>query len=586
MPQSQRSNWFVELIRRIICSLAARLCPPEPPPPPPPPPRDERRLDYFVPGQINVLTFHDRGLSSQEIVNRIREHPFVRANQLPEPVVISPARVITFTIRDRPEAFSLGFIDLPALRDDPARLIKLIHTFNADLNERNQGEPEKPSPDQYGAAQSRPAGEAPRPELVEGGTSGQPGGEQRRISPLDALMRHAPGAFTIYRAAPNWLSGGAPYVGGGGPGSRPVGPAGPLVANAATGKQPWEFTLPSSLPPGTGGGGVEIAILDTAPSLADRNRAHTDWAGTNPLIDDLLGPAGTLDITYNSANIMQLADGTLAEHPYLMPDHGVFVASIIRSLAPSASLKLIEVLNPYGLGTTESIAQGLQQLTNRPIGSPPLLVNLSLVLNIPPADLLDALKAEDPSWEPFTQQTLQESSETLEIACQVLRTEDVFLIAASGNDGDPAAETDNDPNTVAHPLPRYPAAYNAVRGVAALNADGTPAPYTDKCDDLLTDGLAVFGGNIDPNAQDVPDPQHGMLGVFTSITYPNPNGLLNDGGWARWSGTSFAVPVLAGAIATLIGATGISTPQQAFAALQASGASPTVVGQGVQITQG
>ncbi|HEY3229261.1 MAG TPA: S8 family serine peptidase [Roseiflexaceae bacterium] len=573
MQVSERQHvGFLELLRRIFCRLCEKWCPPPPP----------KRPDHFIAGQINLLAEHDKGLDAETIAKLAQQNPLLTDDRVPRPVIISSKRVITFEFADRARAFSLVFVDLPALREQPVKLVQLINTINIQINAQDRGDGDSDPKRQSDASGPRgdysgagdPAGaphEGDRPRTLDSST-----GEQNQSDAL--IMR---------RAAPNWLSSGAKDIGGGGPGARPVPPApASLVANAKSDKAPWEFTLPSGLPQGRDGEDIEVAILDTAPDKADMDRAYTNWRAANPLIRNLFGPNGTLQVTYGGySHLVQLADGFLNDHTYPMADHGVFVAGIIRALAPKAKLHLIEVLNPYGLGSIETIALGLQRLMNRSPDQPRLLVNCSLVINIPPADLLAALQAQDPIWREFDAQTLQESSEILRVICQELQSQGVFLFAAAGNDGDPNADKDNDPNTIPHPKPHYPAAFPSVTGVAALQADDTPAPYSDVCDDPPVEGMAVFGGDVDRTLNENADPIHGMLGVFTSLQYPD--GRLNGNGWARWAGTSFATPALTGAVAALLGAKGIATPQDAITALRAIDKKvPTDVGESVHIAQG
>jgi len=571
MQVSERQHvGFLELLRRIFCRLCEKWCPPPP----------KKRPDHFIAGQINLLAEHDKGLDAETIAKLAQENRLLTDDRVPRPVIVSPKRVITFEFAGRARAFSLVFVDLPALREQPVKLVQLINTINRQINAQDRGDgdsdPKRPSDD------SGPRGDY--------SGAGDPAGAQRqegRPHTLDSATgaQNQSDALSMRRAAPNWLSGGAPVFGGGGPGARPVPPAS-LVANAQSGKAPWEFTLPSGLPQRPDGEGIEVAILDTAPDQADMDRAYADWSAANPLIANLFGRNGTLQVTYGGySHLVQLADGFLNDHTYPMADHGVFVAGIIRALAPKAKLHLIEVLNPYGLGSIETIALGLQRLMNRSPDQPRLLVNCSLVIEIPPADLLAALQAQDPIWQEFDAQTLQESSEILRVICQELRSQGVFLFAAAGNDGDPNADKDNDPNTIPHPKPHYPAAFASVTGVAALQADDSPAPYSDVCDDPPVEGMAVFGGNVDPTSNENADPSRGMLGVFTSLQYPD--GRLNENGWARWAGTSFATPALTGAVAALIGAQDIATPEEAITALRAIDLTPpTDVGESVHIAQG
>ena len=60
-----------------------------------------------------------------------------------------------------------------------------------------------------------------------------------------------------------------------------------------------------------------------------------------------------------------------------MASHGLFVAGIIRSIAPQAKLRLIQVLNQDGGGSVESITQGLTVADRSGRGNmPPALVSV------------------------------------------------------------------------------------------------------------------------------------------------------------------------------------------------------------------
>src|SRR4030095_12775981 len=123
------------------------------------------------------------------------------------------------------------------------------------------------------------------------------------------------------------------------------------------------FQLPSGLST-QGGEGVDVAILDTAPSQQDITNALQKWSGDNGLVDRLLN--GRLQICY--APNMHLLSGVnvdLIEYPYPISNHGLFIAGIINSIAPMASLRLIEVLNPHGVGTAETLVAGLAKLLPR-----------------------------------------------------------------------------------------------------------------------------------------------------------------------------------------------------------------------------
>ena len=138
-------------------------------------------------------------------------------------------------------------------------------------------------------------------------------------------------------------------------------------------------------------------------------------------------------------------------------------------------------------------------------------------------------------------------SKALESVCISLHHEEVLIVAAAGNDGKPGS----------HYGARNPAAYESVLGVGALVPDaGAPsgyamAFYSNDSDDPLSAGIATLGGDADPMTYDT-RPDSGVLGVYTG-EFPQAGALPNPNGWAWWAGTSFAAPVITGALPAIIG---------------------------------
>ncbi len=121
-------------------------------------------------------------------------------------------------------------------------------------------------------------------------------------------------------------------------------------------------------------------------------------------------------------------------------------------------------------------------------------------------------------------------------------TDDAVLVAAAGNE--------------ATSVPRYPAALKGVVGVGALDARGTGrarfsnfGPWVD----CATLGEGVFGPYVTGAGGPLPD---GAQPAFK--------------GWARWSGTSFAAPYVAGLVAATIAA-GTTSARLAAATVLARG---------------
>jgi len=150
------------------------------------------------------------------------------------------------------------------------------------------------------------------------------------------------------------------------------GHAPPVPYTGAIDTAAYSFPLPPAIaslcPQEEVGRGVTVAILDTAPCLHDLAAAykrhhkvlHHNPKDHHPVLEELLGPNGRLHVHATSLDeLLRMRGVHLRDHQYQMTDHGLFVAGIVNSLAPSAEIHLYEVLNPQGAGDLQSIARGL-----------------------------------------------------------------------------------------------------------------------------------------------------------------------------------------------------------------------------------
>lgn len=109
------------------------------------------------------------------------------------------------------------------------------------------------------------------------------------------------------------------------------------------------------------------------------------------------------------------------------------------------------------------------------------------------------------------------NSSVVREAIKYARQNGATLVAAMGNENQ-----DTDSN------PQYPAVLGKVMGVAAIDTDSRKASFSN------------FGSNVRVDA----------LGVKLTSTYPGAEG--ESGGYANWSGTSFAAPLAAAEAALLL----------------------------------
>jgi subtilisin family serine protease len=129
-----------------------------------------------------------------------------------------------------------------------------------------------------------------------------------------------------------------------------------------------------------------------------------------------------------------------------------------------------------------------------------------------------------------------------------------IVVAAAGNKGTK--------NGGAAPKALYPAAFNSVLGVGALDLNGNRAWYSNEADAPPVAGIVTTGGSAEvethPQApsgeQYVCLPDESLLGLYVSPQFPpryteQEEDLNNTNGLAWWSGTSFAAGVMSGILA-------------------------------------
>lgn len=235
-----------------------------------------------------------------------------------------------------------------------------------------------------------------------------------------------------------------------------------------------------------------IAVLDTG--LAD--------GAQRP---NLLGNANASsriggDPDYPDSNLVDAAGVTWAKDNWLDPvaGHGTFIAGILEQLAPGCTIHVAHLINGLGNAIESDVVQRVLELAALADGARPDILSLSFG---------GTALAQAPA---------------LQSAIRRAQLSGVVVVASAGNSG--TAQ------------PQYPAAYDGVIGVGAVGPDG-PTPWTnygewvDACApgaDLVSSFFAKFDG---------PEPR---------INTVDPD---KFAGWATWSGTSFAAPVVVAALA-------------------------------------
>lgn len=372
--------------------------------------------------------------------------------------------------------------------------------------------------------------------------------------------------FRLIEVSPNWtFASSQTQLIGGGPGSYPVeepvyNPDDETVASSTL------DAIPSSLRNMNVSGEANVVVFDTVPDLARWN-AVTNPA--NPPLAPFQAGAflrsmqGQLNIIpFLPIQVPPDAPPSAAyahAYDYPIPDHGIFVSSLVHSTAPKANLYLVKVLNKYGAGTLYGLSAALAafQTGQIPLNDPslPLIVNLSLTVSFelkPNPDIISLLINLGKNIQMIMfQVALQSVSKAF--------NHEVIFLAAAGNDGQ---------GTATIPAPRHPAAFPEVIGVGALDSTHNLAEYSNRADIPPSDGLLTFGGDAVRlpqlrnyfGAPVFASGSQGLLGIYIhDFPIPPASGVVTSWGrvasrtgWARWSGTSFAAGIMSGVFANAV----------------------------------
>jgi hypothetical protein len=391
----------------------------------------------------------------------------------------------------------------------------------------------------------------------------------------------------LIAAMPNLLSGGTPISVG-----CPATP--PFPDPEAKPHLNWHIELPTELPDtlkNATGKGVHVFVLDTLPEKAQILNAATGSGADNTLLRDV-----ATNVVFHYNDLAHVLDKPNSKQPatgsdiynrlvgFRMNDHGIFIAGIIRDLAPGATVECIRVLNDYAVGNTAMLLHALRHIQNRLLPLNPetnapgdlhkaharVVVNLSLT--VPPAE-------ESLARLGYTDRTIAHARLGILLPMQALARHGVVFAASSGNASGPHDHVTKLPEK--RLLPDYPAAFAyplpgmdgehllpTMIPVGAVNHAGAAASYSN-CPGPK--GIGAYGGELPQPLPVTPDsstptqvqfPVDALRGVYTNTRYSalskdDPCSLHSPAPisypeyeptppatWAYWAGTSFATPII------------------------------------------
>lgn len=278
------------------------------------------------------------------------------------------------------------------------------------------------------------------------------------------------------------------------------------------------------------GHGVVVAVVDTGIA-ADRR--------TDGWLRDVVRVAGDDPATHgDDGNVDPLDaephDGFLD----LYAGHGTFVAGIVQQVAPGAEIRVLKAVGPGGAGSELDVACALI----RAVRDGAHVVNLSL----------------------GTQTLFDEPSLPLAVALDVVREiEDErgwssVVVASAGNYGDDT--------------PTWPAAFGRVVAVGGLTRDLRPTTWSSH--GSWVDVSAVGEGVLSTYVPGRQNPAFAAAAEEFGVD-----------AFARWVGTSFAAPQVAGAIARTMTELEVDG-EQAVHALLAAGKPVAGYGRALHILPG
>ena len=288
----------------------------------------------------------------------------------------------------------------------------------------------------------------------------------------------------------------------------------------------------------SGEGGVEASVsrLDFPPAFLQSSATPAVLAVIDTGITDQRRSDGWLAAVTRGGNV-DLLDDLPTQDGFLDlgAGHVTFAAGVVAQVAPDADLRVYKAIDSDGIGSEVDVACAMVQAVKDGAQILNLSLGVQTVDDQPPVALAAALAI-------INERTKGE----------------VLVIAAAGNNGSRR--------------PCWPAAFRQVVAVAGLTAGMAPASWSNH--GFWVDCSTVGEGVLSTYPE----------GIESHEIDPAPETFAADA-WGIWTGTSFAAPQIAGAVARIAGERGLS-PRDALRELLRGGVPIPDFGLAVRILPG
>jgi len=271
-----------------------------------------------------------------------------------------------------------------------------------------------------------------------------------------------------------------------------------------------------------------VAVIDTGIPSLDRGDGSPNMNRSDGWLDGV-------DRDDDNRDLLDILPAGMDGYLDFQAGHGTFVAGIIQRVAPGADIRVYRAADTDGLARDDGIAYAML----RAVDDGAQILNLSL----------GGLTAHD------------EPPYAIAQAVERIRTQSkraVVIVAAAGNNGDDT--------------PYWPAALTGVEAVAGLTAELTGSTWSSRGDHVRFSTVA-----------------EGIRSTFVtgheSPEFDREPEVFGENAWAIWSGTSFAAPQIAGAVARICQEQHM-TPPEAVDVLDERGKPIDQFGKAMRIFEG